>query len=77
MKISLIVISLLLACWSSLKDEPEHDCKERYYKEAYLKANTLLKYHDSINSSGLIINLSKYQPDYVKGKIAALESRNK
>lgn len=39
------------------------------YKQAYLKANTLLKYHDSINNSGLIINLSKYQLEYVKSKL--------
>ena len=74
----LIIISLAIAFCSSFKIErPQHNCKERYYKEAYLKANTLLKYHDSINNSGLIINLSKYQPEYVKGKMAALENRNK
>lgn len=58
----------------SLTSSPEKEVqnwKTKYeeQKTAYLKANTLLKYHDSINNSGLIINLSKYQLEYVKREI--------
>ena len=72
MKALLVILSMWGAVWLVDKNEPEHECKEEYYKYAYLKANTLLKYQDSINESGLLINLSKYQPEYVKGKMDAL-----
>lgn len=76
MKVLLVILSMWGAVWfvNVNENEPEHECKEHYYKLAYLKANTLLKYQDSINESGLIINLSKYQPEYVKGKMDMLAS---
>lgn len=74
MKVLLIILSMWGAVWFVNGNEPEHECKEEYYKCAYLKANTLLKYQDSINESGLIINLSKYQPEFVKGKMDVLAS---
>lgn len=72
MKTMLLILSLSGMLWFSLKPEPEHICQEQYYKKAYLKANTLLKYQDSISESGLLINLSKFQPEYVNGKMNEL-----
>jgi hypothetical protein len=76
MKVLLVILSVWGGMfWFTNGNEEEHECKEEYYKYAYLKANTLLKYQDSINESGLIINLSKYQPEYVKSKMDALAKR--
>ena len=75
MKVFIVILSVWGAVWFSNRNKPEHECKEQYYKYAYLKANTLLKYQDSINESGLIINLSKFQPEYVKNKMDAFNAK--
>jgi hypothetical protein len=75
MKVLLVILSVWGMFWFANRNETEHECKEEYYKYAYLKANTLLKYQDSINESGLIINLSKYQPEYVKSKMEVLAKK--
>lgn len=75
MKVLLVILSVCGMFWFTNKNEEEHECKEEYYKYAYLQANTLLKYQDSINESGLIINLSNYQPEYIKRKMDAMTKK--
>lgn len=75
MKTILLMLSLAGMFWFFYKPEPQHECQEQYYKAAYLKANTLLKYQDSINESGLIINLSKFQPEYIHKKMNTLSQK--